>query len=184
MPTVDDILEHIGDFHFFQKQTFFLLALLSAAFTPIYVGIIFLEFTPDHRCLSPGVAELSQRCGWSLGEELNYTVPGHGDMGGAFARQCRRYEVDWNQSALGCVDTLAGQEVNRSLLPLAPCQHGWVYDSHGSSIVTEFNLVCSNSWKLDLFQSGVNVGFFIGSVGIGYIADRTSVCDLAHIECF
>ncbi|XP_004449852.2 solute carrier family 22 member 2 [Dasypus novemcinctus] len=172
MPTVDDILEHIGEFHCFQKQTFFLLALLSAAFTPIYVGIVFLGFTPDHRCLSPGVAELSQRCGWSLEEELNYTVPGPGGAGGAFARQCRRYAVDWNQSALGCVDPLARLAVNRSHLPLAPCQHGWVYDSPGSSIVTEFNLVCSNAWKLDVFQSGVNIGFFIGSVGIGYIADR------------
>ncbi|XP_037673576.1 solute carrier family 22 member 1 [Choloepus didactylus] len=172
MPTVDDVLEQVGEFGWFQKQAFLLLCLLSVAFAPIYVGIVFLGFTPDHRCLSPGVAELSQRCGWSLGEELNYTVPGHGDAGGAFARQCRRYEVDWNQSALGCVDPLARLEVNRSLLPLAPCQHGWVYDSPGSSIVTEFNLVCDDSWKVDLFQSCVNVGFFLGSLGVGYIADR------------
>ncbi|XP_026935057.1 solute carrier family 22 member 2 [Sagmatias obliquidens] len=172
MPTMDDILEHIGEFNFFQKQTFLFLALLSAAFTPIYVGIVFLAFTPDHRCRSPGVPELSRRCGWSLAEELNYTVPGPGPEGQAFPRQCRRYEVDWNQSALGCVDPLAGLAANSSLLPLGPCRYGWVYDTPGSSIVTEFNLVCTNSWMLDLFQSAVNVGFFIGSVGIGYIADR------------
>ncbi|XP_045150385.1 solute carrier family 22 member 2 isoform X3 [Echinops telfairi] len=172
MPTVDDILEHIGDFHFFQKQTFFLLSLLSVTFAPIYVGIVFLGFTPDHRCRNPGVAGLSQRCGWSRDEELNYTVPGLGAEGDAFTRQCRRYEVDWNQSALGCVDPLAGLATNSSHLPLGPCGHGWVYDSPGSSIVTEFNLVCSNSWMLDLVQSAVNVGFFIGSMGIGYIADR------------
>ncbi|XP_059971103.1 solute carrier family 22 member 2 isoform X2 [Mesoplodon densirostris] len=172
MPTVDDILEHIGEFNFFQKQTFLFLSLLSAAFTPIYVGIVFLAFTPDHRCWSPGVPELSRRCGWSLAEELNYTVPGPGPEGQAFPRQCLRYEVDWNQSALGCVDPLAGLAANSSLLPLGPCRHGWVYDTPGSSIVTEFNLVCTNSWMLDLFQSAVNVGFFIGSVGIGYIADR------------
>ncbi|XP_006734347.1 solute carrier family 22 member 2-like, partial [Leptonychotes weddellii] len=172
MPTMDDILEHIGEFDFFQKQTFFLLALLSAAFTPIYVGIVFLGFTPDHRCLSPGVAELSRRCGWSLADELNYTVPGPGAMGEAFPRQCRGYEVDWNRSALSCVDPLAGLATNRSHLPLGPCRHGWVYDTRGSSIVTEFNLVCADSWMLDLFQSAVNVGFFIGAVSIGYLADR------------
>ncbi|KAM8787999.1 solute carrier family 22 member 2 isoform 2-T2 [Rhynchonycteris naso] len=172
MPSVDDILEHIGEFSFFQKQTFFLLALLSATFAPIYVGIVFLGFTPDHRCQSPSVAELSRRCGWSPAEELNFTVPGRGPAGDTFPSHCLSYEVDWNQSALGCVDPLAGLATNRSHLPLGPCRHGWVYDTPGSSIVTEFDLVCASSWMLDLFQSAVNIGFFIGSVGIGYLADR------------
>ncbi|XP_076976888.1 solute carrier family 22 member 1 [Tamandua tetradactyla] len=172
MPTVDDVLEQVGEFGCFQKQAFLTLCLLSVAFAPIYVGIVFLGFTPDHRCLSPGVAELSQRCGWSLEEELNYTVPGHQGAGRAFTRQCRRFEVDWNQSALGCADPLARLATNRSHLPLAPCQHGWLYDWPGSSIVTEFNLVCDDSWKVDVFQSCVNVGFFLGSLGVGYVADR------------
>lgn len=141
MPTVDDILEHVGEFRFFQKQMFFLLSLLSVLFAPVYVGIVFLAFAPDHRCLSPGVAELSQRCGWSLAEELNWTVPGPGPAGDAFPRRCRRYEVDWNQSGLGCVDPLAGLAANGSQLPVGPCQHGWVYDAPGSSIVTEVSEV-------------------------------------------
>lgn len=36
----------------------------------------------------------------------------------------------------------------------------------------QFNLVCADAWKVDLFQSCVNLGFFLGSLGIGYIADR------------
>ncbi|XP_069343435.1 solute carrier family 22 member 1 isoform X2 [Eulemur rufifrons] len=183
MPTVDDVLKQVGEFGWFQKQAFLTLCLLSAAFAPIYVGIVFLGFTPDHHCRSPGAAELSRRCGWSRAEELNYTVPGLGATGDAFARQCRRYEVDWNQSALGCVDPLAGLAANGSHLPLGPCEDGWVYNTPGSSIVTEFDLVCADAWKLDLFQSCVNVGFFLGSLTVGYIADRfgRKLCLLATV---
>ncbi|XP_021503412.1 solute carrier family 22 member 1 isoform X2 [Meriones unguiculatus] len=173
MPTVDDVLEQVGEFGWFQKQAFLLLCLISASLAPIYVGIVFLGFTPEHRCWSPGVAELSQRCGWSLAEELNYTVPGLGSVDAAsFLSQCMQYEVDWNQSTLDCVDPLSSLTANRSRLPLSPCQHGWVYDTPGSSIVTEFNLVCGDAWKVDLFQSCVNLGFFVGSLVVGYIADR------------
>lgn len=172
MPTVDDVLEQIGEFGWFQKQAFLLLCLISIVLAPIYVGIVFLGFTPDHRCRSPGVAQLSQRCGWSLEEELNYTVPGLGAASEPFLHQCMEYGVDWNQSSLDCVDPLSRLAANRTQLPLRPCQHGWVYDTPGSSIVTEFNLVCGEAWKVDLFQSCVNLGFFVGSLGVGYIADR------------
>ncbi|XP_057618580.1 solute carrier family 22 member 1 [Chionomys nivalis] len=173
MPTVDDVLEQVGEFGWFQKQAFLLLCLISASIAPVYVGIIFLGFTPDHYCRSPGVVELSQRCGWSLEEELNFTVLSLGSANKAsFLSQCMQYEEDWNQSTIDCRDPLFNLTANRSHLPLSPCQHGWLYDTPGSSIVTEFNLVCGNAWKVDLFQSCVNLGFFLGSLIAGYFADR------------
>nr|XP_020664743.1 solute carrier family 22 member 2-like [Pogona vitticeps] len=174
MPTLDDILEHIGEFDLYQKRAFFVLCLLSAAFTPIYVGIVFLGFIPEHHCWSPGVAELGHRCGWSLEEELNYTLPARGTHGDAFANQCKRYDVDWNVTELSCTEPIDFFTTyrNKSSIPLIPCQDGWHYDFSGSSIVTEFNLVCEDAWKLDLFQSCVNIGFFVGSISIGYMADR------------
>ncbi|NXO07159.1 S22A2 protein, partial [Oriolus oriolus] len=172
MPTLDDILEHIGEFDRFQKQIFFILCLLSASFTPVYVGVVFFAFTPEHRCFSPGVAELSQRCGWSLEEQLNHTVPEWDGHGASFDSRCRRYEVDWNATGVSCTDPLGSLVGSGSTVPLGPCRDGWVYNSPGSSLVTEFDLVCEDSWKLDLFQSSVNAGFFIGSISIGYVADR------------
>lgn len=137
MPTLDDILENVGEFDRFQKQTFFVLCLLSAAFTPVYVGVVFFGFTPEHRCFSPGVAELSQRCGWSLEEQLNRTVPEWGSHGAGFGSRCRRYEVDWNATGVSCTDPLGSLMGNRSSVPLGPCRDGWVYDSPGTSLVTE-----------------------------------------------
>ncbi|NWR76100.1 S22A2 protein, partial [Centropus unirufus] len=172
MPTLDDILEQIGEFDFFQKQALVVLCQLSVTFAPIYVGIVFLGFTPEHRCHSPGVAELSQGCHWTLEEQLNHTVPEWGDHGASFSSRCRRYEVDWNATGISCTSPLSSLVGNQSAIPLGPCRDGWVYSSPGTSLVTEFNLLCEDSWKLDLFQSCVNAGFFIGSMSIGYIADR------------
>ncbi|NWX49399.1 S22A2 protein, partial [Steatornis caripensis] len=172
MPTLDDILEQIGEFDFFQKQILFVLCLLSATFAPIYVGIFFLGFTPKHHCHSPSVAELSQRCGWRLEQKLNHTVPEWGGHGAGFSSRCRRYEVDWNETGISCTDPLCSLVGNQSAIPLGPCRDGWVYDYLGTSLVTEFNLVCEDSCKLDLFQSCVNAGFFVGSMSIGYIGDR------------
>ncbi|XP_055982248.1 solute carrier family 22 member 1-like [Sorex fumeus] len=172
MPSLDQLLEQAGAFGRFQKEAFTTLSLLSATFAPIYVGVVFLGFTPDHHCRSPGAAELSARCGWSPAEVLNFTVPGLGPTGDPYPRQCLSFLVDWNRSSLGCVDPLAGLAPNRSQLPLGPCMHGWEYDTPGSSIVTEFDLVCDTAWKLDLFQASVNVGFLLGSLAVGYVADR------------
>ncbi|KAJ6664572.1 hypothetical protein lerEdw1_006145 [Lerista edwardsae] len=162
MPTLDDILEHIGEFDLYQKRAFLILCFLSAAFPPIYVGIVFLGFIPEHRCRSPGVGEFSRRCSWSLEEERNFTVPGGEAHGDAFAGQCKRYDVDWNRTGLSCTNPLDNftSSWNWSNIPLQACQDGWLYDFPGSSIVSEFNLVCDDAWKLDLFQSCVNVGFF------------------------
>ncbi|KAJ6664554.1 hypothetical protein lerEdw1_006127 [Lerista edwardsae] len=174
MTNLDDILEHVGEFGVFQKRAFCLISLLSVAFAPIYVGIVFLGLIPEHRCRSPGVVELSHRCGWTLEEELNYTVPKGKANGETFTSQCMRYNVDWNATGLSCTNPLENittSHGNHSDL-LTTCQDGWIYDSSVQSIVSEFNLVCEDSWKLDGFQACVNAGCLLGSVFVGYMADR------------
>ncbi|KAM4770927.1 solute carrier family 22 member 2-like [Rhinophrynus dorsalis] len=174
MTNFDDILQDIGEFDWFQKQSFFLVCLISAVFSPIYVGIVFLGFVPEFRCTNPGVVELSSKCGWTRDEEINYTVPGLDDTTDSlYFSQCYQYDIDWNRTSLSCTNPLLNiSTFNGTRLPVINCKDGWVYDTNGASIVTEFNLVCADSWKLDLFQSCVNLGFFIGSLISGYIADR------------
>ncbi|XP_053565251.1 solute carrier family 22 member 2 [Bombina bombina] len=174
MATFDDILEQIGQFDLFQKQLFFIMCFISAVFSPIYVGIVFLGLVPEFRCANPGAEDLRSKCGWSLEEQLNYTVPGlYDSTDQLYMSQCFQYDVDWNRTSLSCLNPLINiSDSGESREPIISCRDGWVYNTTGVSIVTEFNLVCADSWKLDLFQSCVNLGFFLGSLFIGYIADR------------
>uniref|UniRef100_A0A803TXP1 Uncharacterized protein n=1 Tax=Anolis carolinensis TaxID=28377 RepID=A0A803TXP1_ANOCA len=109
MPNFDEILEHIGEYDLFQKRTFLLISLLSAA---------------SHRCLTLEVAELSRRCGWTLEEELNSTVP----KGETFIQQHTRYNVDWNATDLSCTKPPENFSHLNGSIPLTTCQDGWLYD--------------------------------------------------------
>ncbi|XP_063773903.1 solute carrier family 22 member 2-like [Pseudophryne corroboree] len=173
MTSFDDILENIGQFGLFQKQLFFIMCLISAVYSPIYVGIVFLGFVPEFRCNNSVAEVLRTNCGWSIEDEMNFTVPGlDNSTDVSYINQCFQYDTDRNSTSLNCTDPLRSITSNNNDIPVTRCTDGWVYATTGSSIVTEFNLVCDDAWKLDLFQSLVNLGFFIGSLFIGYIADR------------
>lgn len=38
--------------------------------------------------------------------------------------------------------------------------------------VLQFDLVCADSWYVDMFQATLSVGFLVGSIAIGYMADK------------
>ncbi|KAK5903189.1 hypothetical protein CgunFtcFv8_006992 [Champsocephalus gunnari] len=166
MTTFDDILEEAGTFGRCQKRIFALFCLVSMPWAGVYVGIVFQGFTPDHWCRDPAVVERRQTCGWSLTDARRLTVP----QGNRSESSCERYEVDWNATALSC----DSGELDLSRIPTtAACKDGWEYDYEGrQSFVTEFDLVCADGWLVDLFQASLNVGFLVGSITIGYLADR------------
>ncbi|KAJ8032180.1 Solute carrier family 22 member 6-A [Holothuria leucospilota] len=55
-----------------------------------------------------------------------------------------------------------------------PCANGWEYDTDltGKSIVSDWDLVCARDYLPDLSQSIIVVGFAIGAVSAGPLADR------------
>ncbi|XP_020370259.1 solute carrier family 22 member 2-like isoform X1 [Rhincodon typus] len=172
MLTFDDVLEEVGGFGLYQKITFFFVCLPSAVFSYLYVGFVFLAVTPDHWCRSPGVTELRDKCNWSLEQEKNYTLP-VGQSGSSSYSQCEKYDIDWNSSSGSCENPLLFIRNGSQDLPLITCQDGWIFKNDSiSSIVTEFELVCADSWKLDLSQACLNLGFTLGTVIMGYAADR------------
>ncbi|XP_039638183.1 solute carrier family 22 member 2-like isoform X1 [Perca fluviatilis] len=169
MATFDDLLEEAGSFGRCQKRIFALLCLLSIPYSGVYVGTVFQSFTPDHWCRDSAVVERRQACGWSLADSRRLTVPVVNVSGGLQQSSCEQYDVDWNTTTLGC-DT---QELNLSEVPLTTCKDGWEYQYEGrTSFATEFNLVCSDGWFVDMYQSTLNLGFLGSSFAFGFFADR------------
>ncbi|XP_031169707.1 solute carrier family 22 member 2-like [Sander lucioperca] len=169
MTTFDEILEEAGKFGPYQRRIFALLCLSSIPFAGVYVGIVFQGFTPDHWCRDSAVVEMRQTCSWSLADSRRLTLPLVNSSGGLQQSSCEQYEVDWNTTTLSC-DT---QKLDLSITPTTACKDGWEYDYKGrQSFVTEFDLVCSDAWLVDMYQATLNVGYLVGSITIGYLADR------------
>ncbi|XP_069580902.1 solute carrier family 22 member 2-like [Brachyistius frenatus] len=169
MTTFDDILEEAGKFGRCQKRIFALLCMVSMPWAGVYVGIVFQGFTPDHWCRDSAVAERRQACGWSPADSRRLTLPLVNSSGELRQSACEQFEVDWNATGLAC----DSQELHLGKTPTTGCREGWEYDYEGRrSFVTEFDLVCSNAWLVDMYQATLNVGFLVGSIAIGYLADR------------
>ncbi|NWV73085.1 S22A3 protein, partial [Dasyornis broadbenti] len=173
MPSFDEVLKEAGEFGRFQKRVFFLLSQTGITFSSLFASVVFLGRAPGNFwCRIPGAAELSERCGWTLEEERNFTVLplylGNESVSG----ECERLDITWDTSA-SCTSPLAHYG-NRSTgsLPLASCHHNWVYEQPHSSIISEYDLVCGNAWMLDLSQAILNLGFLTGAFILGYAADR------------
>uniref|UniRef100_A0A4W6D8J9 Solute carrier family 22 member 3 n=1 Tax=Lates calcarifer TaxID=8187 RepID=A0A4W6D8J9_LATCA len=169
MTTFDDILEEAGKFGRCQKRIFALLCMVSMPWAGVYVGIVFQGFTPDHWCRDSGVVQRREACGWSLAESRRLTVPLVNSSGVLLPSTCEQYEVDWNSTTFTC----DARELKFNETPITACKDGWEYDYEGrQSFVTEFDLVCADGWLVDMYQATLNVGFLVGSIAIGYLADR------------
>ncbi|NXO94970.1 S22A3 protein, partial [Certhia brachydactyla] len=184
MPSFDEVLKEAGEFGRFQKRVFFLLSQTGITFSSLFASVVFLGRAPDSFwCRIPGAAELSERCGWTLEEERNFTVLPL-QLGNESVRgECERPAVTWDTSA-SCTSPLASYgNHSTGTLPLAPCHDTWVYEQPHSSIVSEYDLVCGNAWMLDLSQAILNLGFLAGAFILGYAADRYGRIPIYLLSC-
>ncbi|NP_998315.1 solute carrier family 22 member 2 [Danio rerio] len=174
MTTFEEILEEAGTFGRSQIRIFCTFCLVSIPFSFVYVGIVFQGFTPEHWCRDPGVSEIRERCGWSLQDARRATVPLINGSSGASYSQCGRFDVDWNATGLSCENPDGDfNQSQLSVMPMMSCVDGWEYDYVGrQSFVTEFDLVCGDAWYVDMFQATLSIGFLVGSIAIGYLADK------------
>uniref|UniRef100_A0A671WGP9 Major facilitator superfamily (MFS) profile domain-containing protein n=1 Tax=Sparus aurata TaxID=8175 RepID=A0A671WGP9_SPAAU len=165
MKDYDDSIAFLGHWGRFQQAVFFLLC---ASIVPNGFGVFFTVFltdTPLHHCLVPEV-NLSQA--WR-----DATIPIEVVDGKQELSSCSRYRLDVvrNLSAQGLVP---GRDVNLTDLEQEGCVDGWSYskDIYQSTIVSEFDLVCSDQWKQPFTTTLLLLGVVFGSFVSGQLSDR------------
>ncbi|XP_075457236.1 organic cation/carnitine transporter 2-like isoform X2 [Ascaphus truei] len=163
MQDYDQATSFLGEWGRFQLTVFFLL---SASIIPNGfngMSVMFLAAIPEHRCLVPSTANLSEA--WR-----NVSIPRQLEDGAE--SKCRRYKLDIlsNYSAQGLIP---GLDVEVGGIEQETCLDGWVYskDLYQSTIVTEWDIVCENDWKGPLTTSLFFAGVLLGSFISGQLSD-------------
>ncbi|KAJ0061494.1 hypothetical protein NL108_005354 [Boleophthalmus pectinirostris] len=149
-----------------------LLILLSLTIVPngfTGLSIVFLADTPSHRCHIPAEANLS--AAW-MNSSIPLEVEQSRDSDAAVPSRCARYKLrvlrEFSERGL------EPEDVNVSRVETEPCLDGWEYDTsvYTSTIITEWDLVCDDSWKNPLTTSIHYCGVLAGSFISGQLADR------------
>ncbi|XP_046647945.1 organic cation transporter protein-like [Daphnia pulicaria] len=172
----DDILEHLGQLGKFQLRT--VLWLCVPALFPAFVtmSLTFTGGVPDYRCFVDGCDEVE-----SQGQDgmdyfsppwLNNTIPGwEGESSSTdnrIKRQCYVYNHTWNnvEECLAGSDVGIDQEIQCS---------EWVYDDSifGSTVVTDFELVCDDENKRPIPGMAYMAGNVFGPLLFGFLTDKT-----------
>ncbi|XP_054907316.1 organic cation/carnitine transporter 2-like isoform X2 [Poeciliopsis prolifica] len=159
----------LGEWGRFHQRAFLLLCLSFVPNGLTALSVVFLADTPDHRCALP--AHLNLSAAWR-----NSSIPLEEDAsrGGALVpSKCSRYKVEYllNYTERGL---LPGLDVNLSNVPKESCLDGWEFDHsvYESTIVSEWNLVCDESWKKPFTSSMFFGGILAGSFVSGQLSDR------------
>ncbi|XP_029704042.1 solute carrier family 22 member 5-like [Takifugu rubripes] len=181
MMNYESVVAFVGQWRCFQKLIFFLLCTSIVPNGLVSFNIVFVGDNPDHHCRIPEV-NLTQ-------EWLNATIPEKVVNGKLGRSKCSRYRLDVirNLSDQGLVP---GRDVNLTSLEQEGCLDGWTYskETYQSTIVTEFDLVCSNQWKAPLTSTIYLLGLLVGALITGPLSDRFGrkpvFCALMAVQAF
>ncbi|KAG5844987.1 hypothetical protein ANANG_G00133990 [Anguilla anguilla] len=153
MRDYDEITSFLGEWGPFQRTVFVLLSLSSIPNGYGGLCMVFLSDTPRHRCSLPHVN--------LTGFNLSRALPAEHVGGRMDYSRCARYK------RLNGTEALFANETEG-------CADGWDYDTEQyiSTITTEWNLVCSDAWKVPFSLSVFFMGVLTGSIICGQVADR------------
>ncbi|XP_045029246.1 carcinine transporter isoform X3 [Daphnia magna] len=159
---LDDVLHHAGDWDRYQHLLLWLVCLPAcipcgfAAFNQV-----FMDRMPEHWCKVPTLISAE----WTAEDRKAASIPKLDTL----YSQCLMYDLNYT-------DILLEIGGNKSLdeAAITSCTDGWEYDKVDvpSSIVIDFELVCSKSLYPTLGLSALNVGGLVGVLLFGYLNDR------------
>ncbi|XP_066293689.1 organic cation transporter protein-like isoform X1 [Branchiostoma lanceolatum] len=171
----DEILTgYLGELGWYQWWVLFLMcyAEMPVGFHQLIAN--FLAASPSHHCSVPGL-ETWRDCR-PISDALNMSIPWTTlDGGGSGYSECSRYDLpdgSFNMSPAEFWQNHSPESLSAG--GTISCDGGWEYDcaTFTSTIVTEWDLVCSNKGLRQLTTSLYMVGVSLGSLGFGDLADR------------
>lgn len=142
---IDNVLRSIGDYGRGQVLIFVLICSLGQLPAAWHIfAIVFLGATPEHYCNDYEESDLGEK---ELATGKNISSEERSS--------CEQHDNPFRNSTV-------------------TCENGWVYttDVYGSTIVSEWDLVCSRAFLVELSQTVLMIGVMIGSLTAGYLADR------------
>ncbi|XP_033115307.1 organic cation transporter protein-like [Anneissia japonica] len=169
----DDVLGYLGDFGVYQKRIYFMVCLIAIPCSIHQLAQVFLAAETDHWCSVAQLDGIVCPESWNLTSEQcenakrTSMIPPKDDDSDADndEHHCYRYKNATGESFL------AG-EVPSPSWPLEAC-HSWEYDTtqYKTTIIHEWDLVCSDKSKPALSQSIFFGGVLFGSAVFGSLAD-------------
>ncbi|XP_019643390.1 PREDICTED: organic cation transporter protein-like [Branchiostoma belcheri] len=171
----DEILtKYLGEFGLYQGWVLFLMCFAEIPVGFHQVASVFLAAVPAHHCSVPGLVT-SRDC-QPLPRALDMSLPWTQEKNESRQySQCLRYnltEQEYNVSSAEFWQTHSPESLSAG--GTLSCDRGWEYDceTFTSTIVTEWDIVCSASWLKRLTTALYMVGVMVGAVVFGDLADR------------